>query len=127
MENTLSQTAPVPNSGFLKGFLKWLPLAQWILLIMIAVSVFALSTADPQSASALGARAGAADDKQKDESGFQFEQLRREQITRENFDAYHKSVDARLGRMEKLLEQMLRDQTGALKRARSNLLPPENF
>jgi len=112
MEN---QTSPPPQPGFLNGFLKFLPVIQWFVMIVIAVCVFALSQRDLQSAQASEVRENTRDivfvknivEKAKEDHNREIERLRGEILTKEVFDAYHKADEIRFTRMEKLLEQLL--------------------
>lgn len=115
MEN---QNPQQTESGFVTGFLKFLPVIQWIVMIIIAVCVFVLSQRDMQTAQAQEVKDSTRkivaleiyNTKREAEIDRQFEQLRREMLTREVFGAYHAADSARMDRMEKMLEQMIVNQ-----------------
>ncbi len=112
MENITSQ----PNEkGFLAGFLKWLPVIQWTLTIIIAIGVVILSQRDSQTTQAqevkeTSKKVAALEstmDRRKEDRDRQFEQLRKEMLTRELYEAYHKNDAEKFERMEKMLEQAI--------------------
>lgn len=115
----MSSQQAVADSGFLPGFLRVLPLIQWILMICIAVGMYFLSTRDSQTVQAqqLGEvrneQRAIRDtvDKNKAEREKQLDDLKRQMLTKEVFEAYHQNDSERFGRMEKLLEQLLSNQT----------------
>lgn len=103
------------EKGFLAGFLKFLPAIQWLVMIVIAASVFGLSQRDSQTAQAMDIRANGekinnvsnALDKQIELRGKLFAEIKGEMLTKELFEAYHKNDAERMDRMEKLMERLL--------------------
>lgn len=94
MENQTSQTNDLPVKKFVDSFLKFLPVVQWILMMVIGIAVFAIGFRDTQTTQAQEVREIRAEQTQikqtmsdrKNERDKQFEDLRRSIITKEVFD-----------------------------------------
>lgn len=115
MENEISSE----KKSFFSGFLTYLPVVNWVLTIAVAVGMFALSTRDNQTVQAseitriINEQKAVRDqiNERKTERDKQIEELRRVMLTREVFDAYHAADAERMTRMEKMMEQLLSNQT----------------
>ena len=111
----MENETPPQTTGYVAGFLKFLPAIQWIVMVFIAVSVFVLAQRDSQTAQAMDIRDNKDKitqvsnqlDKQIETRGKLFAELKGEMLTKELFEAYHKNDEARMERMEKLMQQML--------------------
>lgn len=106
------------QNSFLKGFLNYLPVIQWVLTLFIAAAVFALSQRDLQTTQAQETRETARKiqalelqfERGREARDRQIESLKKEMLTREVFEAYHSADSERMNRIEKMLEQLLTNQ-----------------
>lgn len=113
----ISQMPEMPGGrNSVAAFLRVLPVIQWAMTIAIAIAVFALTTRDTQQvqSSEIGRilrdqqdiRATMAERKTEREK--QIEELKREMLTKQVFEAYHSADLQRLERIEKMLEEILK-------------------
>ena len=104
------------SGRFWNGFLKILPFLQWVLTIAIAVGLYALTTRDTQTAQAFEINKITSEQQnlrrdfeaRKNERDKQIEEIKKEMLTRDVFDAYHETDVKRMERIEKMLEDLLR-------------------
>lgn len=116
----MQQTESSQNTGFVAGFMKYLPIIQWALTIVIAIFVFVLSQRDSQTVQAQDIRDTAKRvdmmerdrEKSKAERDRQLEELKKTILTREVYDAYHNADTERMNRLEKMVERILENQKG---------------
>lgn len=114
----METSSKTSESGFVAGFLKYLPVIQWALTIALGVGVFALSQRDLQATQA----ATVTDtknrvqniesyiEKRKEERDKQLADIKNEMLTKEVFDAYHKNDTERMKRIEDMVEKLLENR-----------------
>ena len=112
----MSETSrKIDEKSFVNNFLKYMPLMQWVMTIIIAIAVVALSQRDSQTAQAQTVAETKnrvtsieqAIDKKSEARDRQIDSFRKEILTREVFDAYHKADSDRMDRVEKMIQQLL--------------------
>ena len=88
------------QKGIIDGFLKWLPLVQWLLTIAIGAAVVGLSFRDSQTSQAAQimkvenkqqALEAALRENREDEQK-RYDNLRREMLTKQEFEAHWKQI-----------------------------------
>lgn len=113
-----SSPPPPPSGSFLKGFLQYLPVVQWVMTFAIGAVVFGLSFKDSQTVQAQDVRENKQQivalqslvENNKRDREKQLEELKGKVLTKDVFEAYHQNDVARMERIEKLCEQMLQSQ-----------------
>lgn len=89
-----------PQQTFFDAFLKWLPLVQWLLTILIGAAVVGLSFRDSQTSQA--AQIMKVENKQqtlentlrenREDEQKRYDNLRREMLTKQEFEAHWKQI-----------------------------------
>ena len=113
----MPQAQPAAGSNYLAGFLKILPLVQWIVVIITAIGVFAIGFRDTQTVQSQTLRDVQKDydnlsrtvQNNKSEREKQLEELRGRIVTKDIFEERTRAIqDEQLrqrGMLERILEQ----------------------
>ena len=117
MENISSSQMPElePRRNYWDSFLKVLPLVQWILTLVIAVAVFGLGFRDTQTSQSAEINRIINDQKairdtmneRKTTRDKEFDELRKQMLTRDVFSAYMDSIKDELTRQRGMIEKLL--------------------
>jgi len=119
MTNDPTITSQPTETGFLAGLLKYLPIIQWVLTIICAVSIYALAQRESQTIQAQEMRQTTERVKTL-EGKFQqseidterrFSELKREMMTKELFEEFRRGDTETKQRIEKTLQIILEKQS----------------